>query len=351
MSSDPAIKCVVWDLDNTLWSGVLLEDERVALRAGIIDVVAGLDGRGILQSVASKNEPGPALDTLREMGLAEYFLHPRIGWGAKSDSIRSIAQSLNLSLDAFALVDDEPYERDEVASELPMVRCFDASAALGLLDLPALQPRFITEDSRRRRALYLADQKRNEAEAQCGAGREAFLAGLGMRVVIARATEADLMRAEELTVRTHQLNTTGTTYSYEELDAFRTSPRHRLLVMELEDRYGTYGKIGLALVECDPSAWTIRLLLMSCRVLTRGVGTIMITHLLRQAKGTGAALRADFVTNDRNRMMYVTYRFAGFAEVCREGDRLLLEHDLASIPEYPPHVAVEAEGEAHHGRA
>lgn len=351
MTSETSIKCVVWDLDNTLWDGVLLEDAAVSLRPEILRVVTALDGRGILQSVASKNEPGPALDKLREMGVAGYFLHPRIGWGDKSDSIRSIASSLNLGLDAFALVDDEPFERDEVAHALPMVRCFDAADAGGLLDVPALNPRFITEDSRRRRELYLADENRNEAERTSGAGREEFLAGLGMKVVIARATEADLMRAEELTVRTHQLNTTGTTYSYDELDAFRTSPRHRLLIMELEDRYGTYGKIGLALVECEPSEWTIRLLLMSCRVLTRGVGTIIITHLLRQAVRAGARLRADFVGNDRNRMMYVTYRFAGFTEIERRGDRLVLEHDLGRIPEYPPHVQVRAEEEAHDGGA
>ena len=91
-------------------------------------------------------------------------------------------------------------------------------------------------------------------------------------------------RAEELTVRTHQLNTTGYTYSYEELDELRHSPDHLLLIAGLDDVFGSYGKIGLSVVELGPQSWTIKLLLMSCRVISRGVGTVMLTHIMKLAK-------------------------------------------------------------------
>ena len=139
-------------------------------------------------------------------------------------------------------------------------------------------------------------------------------------------------------MRTNQLNTTGYTYSYEELDAFRRSPDHRLLVAGLDDRYGTYGTIGLALVACEPEVWTVRLLLMSCRVMSRGVGTIMINHILRLAQAQGVRLLAEFISNDRNRMMYVTYKFGGFREVQKNGDVVLFEHDLANIQPVPSYV-------------
>src|SRR5262249_47371716 len=142
-----------------------------------------------------------------------------------------------------------------------------------------------------------------------------FLRTLEMRFEIEEARDTDLERAEELTVRTHQLNTTGYTYSYEELDAYRRSDRHQLLIAGLTDRFGPYGKIGLTLVECGERVWTIKLLLMSCRVMSRGVGSVLLGYLMEQARDAGVPLRAEFKSNGRNRMMYVTYRFAHFQEV------------------------------------
>lgn len=114
--------------------------------------------------------------------------------------------------------------------------------------------------------------------------KEEFLTTLKMMLTIAPASVEELKRAEELTVRTHQLNTTGYTYSYEELDQFRQSDRHLLLIAGLDDKYGTYGKIGVILVECFEAVWTIKLLLMSCRVMSRGVGSVVINHIRNEAR-------------------------------------------------------------------
>lgn len=159
---------------------------------------------------------------------------------------------------------------------------------------------------------------------------------------MAPACEGDLERAEELTVRTHQLNATGVTYSHEELDAFRCSDDHLLLVASLEDRFGSYGTIGLALIERHPELWTLKLLLMSCRVMSRGVGAVLLNHVLRLASAAAVRLQAEFVPTDRNRVMYVTYKFAGFSEVSTAGPIHVLEHSLASIPGPPSHVELIA---------
>ncbi|HEV7515213.1 MAG TPA: HAD-IIIC family phosphatase [Thermoanaerobaculia bacterium] len=333
-----SVKCLVWDLDNTVWDGILLEDPEVRLRPGVPEALAGLDGRGILHSIASRNDHDLAMAKLKELGLDEYFLYPKVNWGTKSASIAAIAKDLNLAIDALAFVDDQPFEREEVQFTYPQVLCFDALDLPHLLDRPELTPRFVTEDSRLRRRMYQADIARNRAEEAFGGASEEFLATLGMTFTIAPCREEDLKRAEELTVRTHQLNTTGYTYSYEELDALRQSDRHLLLVCSLTDKYGSYGKIGLTLVEQDPEAWTVKLLLMSCRVMSKGVGTILINHLLALAKGAGARLRAEFVSNDRNRAMLVTYKFAGFREVERRGEVAVLENDLTRIQPPPPYV-------------
>lgn len=335
------IKCIVWDLDNTLWDGVLLEDAEVTVRPSVVEHIRRLDRMGVLHSIASKNDRQVAVEQLRALGLEDLFLYPQINWNAKSDSIRQIAKALNLGLDAFAFVDDQEFERAEVAHGTPEVTCVDVAELDEALDRPEFRPRFVTDESALRREMYRAQIARDELEGEFVGTNEQFLASLGMTFTIEPARRADLQRAEELTVRTNQLNSTGRTYSYDELDALRESPDHLLLVASLTDKFGSYGKIGLALVEKDAQVWHLRMLLMSCRVMSRGVGMVLLNHLMRLASQAGVALRADFVETGRNRMMQITYAFAGFREAGRDGATVTLEADLTGVQPPPPYVQLE----------
>jgi len=338
------IKCVVWDLDNTLWDGTLVEDQQVYLRDHVVDIIRQLDARGILHSIASKNDYASAMHRLQQLGIEDYFLYPQISWNAKSTAIETIARSINIGKDTLAFVDDQRFELAEVAHVHPEVLCLDSADLEHILEMPEMQPRFVTEDSAKRRQMYLSDIQRNQAEQTYVGPAEEFLASLQMVFTIAPAREADLQRAEELTVRTHQLNTTGYTYSYEELDAFRLSPRYRLLIAGLQDRYGAYGKIGVALLHCEQTYWTLKLLLMSCRVMSRGVGNVLIGQIMRMAKAAGVRLRAEFVPNEKNRMMLITYKLGGFREVDRQGSMLIFEHDLQTLAPVPAYVTLNLEG-------
>lgn len=335
------IKCVVWDLDNTVWDGVLLEDEHVILKGEVVDIIKELDERGILQSIASKNNHDDAMRKLEEFGIADYFLYPQINWNSKASSIEQIAKLINIGIDTFAFVDDQPFEREEVAFSHPQVLCLDALNLDGMLDLDVMIPRFITDDSKQRRQMYMADIERKRVEEDFVGPTDEFLASLDMTFTIAPATVEDLKRAEELTQRTNQLNTTGYTYNYDELDEFRKSDNHLLLIAGLNDKYGTYGKIGLALVETGEEVWKIKLLLLSCRVMSRGVGSILINHILQSAKAAGKRLQAEFLQTDRNRMMYITYKFADFKEVEKHGDLIVFENDLTRIQPFPEYVNVQ----------
>jgi FkbH-like protein len=333
------IKCIVWDLDNTLWNGVLLEDGEVTVRPDVVERIHELDRKGVLHSIASKNDRDAAMEKLRELGLEEMFLHPQINWNAKSDSIRTIAKALNLGLDAFAFVDDQEFERAEVAHQVPEVTCVDILELEEALTRPEFRPRFVTDESAQRRAMYRGQIAREELEQEFVGTNEEFLAGLGMTFTIAPARREDLQRAEELTVRTNQLNSTGRTYS--ELDALRESPDHLLLVASLTDMFGSYGKIGLALVEKGEDAWRLCMMLMSCRVMSRGVGMVLLNHIMRLAAEAGVAVRADFVETGRNRMMQITYAFAGFREVSRDGAHVVLEADLSAVQPPPSYVKLD----------
>lgn len=334
-----SLKCLIWDLDNTLWDGTLSEGDDVRLKHGVVDVLRTLDERGILHSIASKNDYDQAWAKTREFGLDEYFLYPQINWAAKSVSVGQIAKDLNLGLNTFGFIDDQPFERAEVLFVHPQVTTYDAAELASVLSYPEMIPRFITDDSARRRTAYRAELARKTAREESERPEKEFLDSLNMVFTIAPAEEQDLRRCEELTVRTNQLNTTGVTYSYDELLELSRSPDHMLLLASLEDRFGSYGKIGIVLVDLGEEVWTIQLLLMSCRVISRGVGGILLTHVIRKAANAGVKLEALFARNDRNRLMQITYQLAGFRKVGR-GTPAILEYQGPANPPMPHGVEI-----------
>ena len=342
ISGEHEIKCIVWDLDNTIWNGVLLEDSQVQIRENMQKVLDELDHRGILHSIASRNDYKAAMEKLRELGIDKYFLYPQIGWRVKSEAIAKIQRELNIGMDTILFIDDDPFERDEVNHKYSVVRCLDAQFYKDLLSWPSLMPRYITSDARYRRQMYLENIVRQNEEAAYTGSQTEFLASIGMCFTITRAAEQDLKRAEELTVRSNQLNATGITYNYDELLYYSKSPMHLLLVCELVDRYGSYGKIGLALIDTASKAfWNIKLLLMSCRVMSRGVGSVLLTCIMKQAKNNNRRLRADFIHTGRNRQMYITYKFARFIEKDINNSKVVLENDLIEdIQPYPEYIKV-----------
>ncbi|QWF84862.1 HAD-IIIC family phosphatase [Amycolatopsis sp. CA-230715] len=320
------VKCLVWDLDDTLWQGVVLEGDDATPFPAAVAALRELDERGILHATASRGDHATAVAHLDRVGLRELFTVVEVGWGAKSASVRRVADLLNLGTGSFAFIDNDPVERAEVVAALPEVRAYAAEQAGSLPDLAEFQPVTRTAESARRRQLYQVEAGRRAAEQAHDGTAPEFLASLDLTMVIRRATATDLARAHELTVRTHQLNTTGLTFDEDELHRLSSSPDHEVLVAELTDRFGPYGTIGLALTERSGTTTTIKLLLTSCRVASRGAGAALIEQVVRRSLAEGRRTLAEFAPTEVNRIMLVTLRFAGF-EVDRDtGDRLLLAH-------------------------
>ncbi|MFI9508187.1 HAD-IIIC family phosphatase [Nocardia sp. NPDC052566] len=317
------VKCLVWDLDDTLWDGTVSERDGAAPKPAALRALEALDGRGILHAVASRGEPELALAHLRAHGVEDMFSAIEVGWGPKSEAVRRIAAELGIGLDTVAFIDNDPVERAEVAAAHPRVRCYPAEQLDTLLDLAELNPAVITADATQRRSRYRAERARRDDLREFAGTDQEFLASLGLIMTVRRAGEDDLARANELTVRTHQLNTTGVTFDLDELRALTVSDRHEVLVAELSDRFGSYGTIGLAVSETRGDDAVLRLLLMSCRVLSRGVGTVLIRHMIERATAAGRRMVAEFVPTEVNRVMLVTLRFAGF-EVIEPGEQRML---------------------------
>lgn len=313
MANTPTlVKCLIWDLDNTLWQGTLAEQDKVALSDAIREVIVGLDERGILQSVSSRNDFDSTWSQLEELGVAEYFVVPRIGWMPKSVMVKEIADELSFALGTIAFIDDMPVERADVSYHHPEVRCYEAERAAELLELPEFTPTVITVDGRRRRQMYKAAARRATARSEFAGPDEDFLRTLGIVLRIVRATDEEVARVEELTLRTSQMNATGVHYSDEALRSLLADETHEVLVVTLDDKFGGYGAVGVLLIEKFEYAWNVKLLATSCRVVFSGAGTILLRWLADAAANAGVHLVADFRRTDRNRMAEVAYRFAGF---------------------------------------
>jgi FkbH-like protein len=288
-------KCIVWDLDRTLWDGTLIEDgpEAVRLRSDIVSVIKETDSRGILHSIASKNNYDDAMAVLRKWDLHEYFLYPQITWGPKSEAIARIAQRLSIGVDTLAFVDDQPFEREEVRSALPQVTVVDATDALSIASRPECQVP-ITEESRRRRVMYRQEAEREHVLDSFQGDYSRFLRECQIELEISRLDAGNLERVYELAQRTNQMNFSGARYTRPELVALGQSTGYDTYVIRCSDRFGSYGIVGFAVV--DSREPRLLDLMFSCRIQGKRVEHAFLTYVVGRMP---AADRRDFFANYR----------------------------------------------------
>lgn len=307
------IKCVVWDIDNTLLSGVYLESEQPPpADPGIRGVAAELGRRGIIHAVASKNPPEAAQHAARVTGLD--FAVAECGWGRKSDAVARIAAGLGLGTDALAFVDDDPYERAEVSFELPEVLVLSPEEVTDAPGWPEFSPAVVTAEARRRGKSYAERRRRQQEERAFAGTRDEFLRYCGTEVRISPAAAGDAPRLHELSVRTHQFNSAGAALSEQAFRGLIGSAEHHVTTVRLSDRFGDDGMVGGCVVELGAGrAWTVKLIMMSCRATGRGVIEALLGWLARSAARDGAAsLTVPCLISQRNVPLRIALAAAGF---------------------------------------
>jgi methoxymalonate biosynthesis protein len=341
VSDAAAIKCVVWDLDDTLVEGVLLErPDRTPPRldARMLELIERLDAQGIVNSVASRNPPEVLDDVLAAApSLRERLVAAQLGWGRKSDAIRRVAAALDVALDAIAFVDDDPFERAEVQGALPDVLVLDRDeiepAAAAFADGP------VTEEARRRSASYRANAERSRAAAAF-ADYEDFLRTCDISMRLATATAADAERLAELAARTHQYNSTGAQPPAADFARAAADPGAHVATVRVRDRFGDDGLVGASWRTLpEPGVASLDLVMVSCRAALRGVVRVLLTHALDECHAAGARVaRMPLKPTARNVPLRLTLREYGFT-VAGEA---LFERDLAKpYPGFPDWVSVE----------
>ena len=294
------IKCVVWDLDNTMWDGVLIEDgpDRLRLKPGIAEVIKTLDSRGILHSVASKNNGDEALAVLKRFHLEEYFLAPQISWQPKSQGIKAIAEQLNIGLDTLLFIDDSTFEREEVKTVHPEVNILDASEYLALPDRSeCIVP--ITDESRERRSLYKVEMGRQHIAQNFSNDYMGFLRHCEIKLKVLPMTEDNIERVHELTQRTNQMNFSGNRYDRDVLRSILATPYLDTYVLSCEDRFGTYGVVGFSLIDRREPRLTD--LMFSCRIQSKRVEHAFLSYVIRKyIAETGNDFHANYRKTPRN---------------------------------------------------
>lgn len=318
-------KCIVWDLDNTLWDGTLIEDgpERVRLREDVVAVIKEIDRRGILHSVASKNNHDDAFKVLQAHGLEEYFLHPQISWTPKSQALARIAQLLNIGIDSLAFVDDQVFEREEVRAALPQVDVLDACESSSILTRYECQVP-VTEESQQRRAMYRQEEKRKHVQESFHGDYTKFLRECRIELILDQLTKDNLERVYELAQRTNQMNFSGSRYPREQLDAIRQNQNLDTYVMRCTDRFGSYGIVGFAVV--DTKEPRLVDLMFSCRIQSKRIEHEFLGHILdKYGRGGQRDFFANYRKTSKNAQAGKVFEEIGFEEVRQEEGVVLLK--------------------------
>jgi len=340
-------KAVVVDLDNTLWGGVIGEDGIEGIRIGreypgaaylaVQRVLLDLSRRGIILAVASKNNPDDALAVFDRhpamLVRREHFAAMEIGWNPKPESLRKIAQELNIGLDSLVFVDDNPAEREAVRRELPEVLVLELPPdpmgyAACLREVPALERVRVAAEDRDRGRQY-AEQRQRAALKTSAATLEDYYRSLDMTVEFTPLTEFNLARLSQLTQKTNQFNLTTRRYDEASLAALAQGGGVRIYGCTVRDRFGDNGLVGVAIVRTGPACWEIDTFLLSCRVIGRTVETAMLSHIAAQAREAGAGLlQGWFHPTPKNQPAVDFYQRHGFRQVEARDGAGLWEHDL-----------------------
>lgn len=280
--SSPAkrVKCVAWDLDNTVWAGILAESDpaQLVIRSKVLETIKELDRRGIIQIVVSKNDRDAVEPVLKRLGLKDYFVYVFANWNPKSENLYYASRMLNISIDTFALIDDSIFERTEVSDSLPSVRVYDENQLLELFSRPEFDVP-ITEESSKRRLSYQQEATRKQIRDSFGGQNTDFIRTCGIVATLEPlSTPEQRKRSIELLLRTNQLNLSAHRYGEDEFVSLISEPGSHSLVMSVRDRFGDYGQVAFVHFKVEEQL-VITEYAMSCRVAAKLIENALFNYL------------------------------------------------------------------------
>jgi len=314
-------KCIVLDLDNTLWGGVIGEDGFNGIKLGpdppgnafveFQKTLLSFHQRGIILAINSKNNYDDAIKVIREhpyMQLRENnFASLKINWNDKVSNMREIADEINIGLDSIVFFDDDPVNREYVRINLPQVETVElprdpsefASILKHLNEFSVLK---ITQEDQQRGKMYAEQRKRNDL-VKSSPDLEDFLKQLDLRVSIKTADDFTIPRISQLTLKTNQFNLTTKRYQESDIKKFAQDKNYLVGCARVEDKFGDNGITGVFIVNKEnPNEWFLDTFLLSCRVMGREIEKGILSYIVNKAKQSGVQqIRAQFIPTQKNK--------------------------------------------------
>jgi len=327
----PSAKCLVLDLDNTLWGGVIGDDGIEGIKLGddypgnvfknFQRAVLGLADRGILLAVVSKNDADVAEHAIKhhpEMLIRmEHLSASRINWNPKSRNLVEIAKELNIGVDALVCFDDNPVERAEIAAHAPDVLLVDVPAdpvgyERALHECGYFDTAVLSDEDRQRVDMYRQERARDLMRDAAGSVED-FLGGLDMVAEVGPVDERNLARVAQLVGKTNQFNLTTRRHSQADIARMASSPAHAVRYLRLRDRFGDLGLIAVGIVEFNGSEARIDSFVMSCRAMGRKAEVALASELASAAHLRGCTtMVGEYLPTARNGIVAELYPSLGF---------------------------------------
>ncbi|KPV63792.1 MAG: hypothetical protein AOA66_0632 [Candidatus Bathyarchaeota archaeon BA2] len=351
-------KCIVLDLDNVLWGGIIGEDGFDGIRLGkdspgnaYVDfqrLLLSYYNRGIILAINSRNNYEDAIKVIREhpyMVLREkHFAAMRINWQDKVQNMIELAEEINVGLDSMVFVDDNPREREQIKQALPQVLVVDIppspflyrQALESLNDFNVLA---LTEEDKMRGEMYYARRMRKQLEKSM-VSLEDFLRSLEMKIVIKHADDFTLPRITRLINKTNQFNLTTRRYTDVEIKKMRENrDEFDIYSLQVIDKFGDEGIVGVAIVRKEPQTWILDSFLMSCRVIGRKVETAFLAKIVADARKKDiSTIVGEYIPTQKNAPVKSFYLDHGFRKFQQEGEvsrwGLDLTRSTVKIPEW-----------------
>lgn len=326
-------KCVAVDLDNTLWGGVIGEDgvENILLSGSkegrrykdVQRLLKQMKNQGVMLAIISKNNPEDVEPVFLHHDMLlhhEDFVAEVIDWNPKSENIRQLAKDLNIGLDSFVFLDDNPAEREQMKAECPEVTVIDFPKDTSKLPevISEMYRQYffkldITDEDAEKTAMYQAEQKR-KTEFSASTSPEDFLKNLRMKMGIHLMKPEEIKRVVQLVNKTNQFNTTTKRYSEEDISEFNIQRDTDVITLHMSDKYGDQGLVGVLIIKYTESRADIDTFLMSCRVMGRNAEIDIMAHLKKHWQQKAVkTVSASYIKTAKNAPVANLYDKLGFS--------------------------------------
>ena len=353
-------KCIVLDLDNTLWGGVVGESGVEGIHLGptaegrsfleFQEHLLALFKRGVILAINSKNNEEEALKAIREhphMVLKdEHFAAMRINWNDKVANMKSLAEEINIGLDSMVFFDDDLVNRDMVKEFIPEVTVVDLPVDFSLYvntltKLNYFDTLSLTKEDIRKGKIYVEEKQRRKLVQNTNLND--YLRILNIKLSIENANKNNILRIAQLTQKTNQFNLTTRRYTVEEIEAFSESENFQVITITLSDKFGDSGLTGLAIIDTNASeSWLIETFLLSCRILGRKAEDALLAHIIDTAKKEGAkSISGNFIPSEKNIPAKDFYNNCGFKKIDTVGNIETWKFDLSNRFDFPDFINYE----------